>query len=157
MGRDRLRARRRRRLARPGLGDRAPGQGGARHGRAGGVTIVISTAYLDEAERCHRLALLHEGHLLQCDTPQALKAKIPGAVLLVPTKEPRRVRAVIAPLPGVLSTLLAGGGVRVTVDNANLRLPEIGKALAASSLSFDPPQKSPPTIEDLFVTLEQPL
>ena len=125
--------------------------------REEGVTIVISTAYLDEAERCHRLALLHEGRLLQCDTPQALKAQMPGAILLVPSKDPRAVRAVIAPLPGVFSTLLAGGSVRVAVDNADLRLAEIGKALAASGLPFEPPQKSPPTIEDLFVTLEKPM
>ena len=76
--------------------------------REEGVTIVISTAYLDEAERCHRLALLHQGHLLQCDTPQALKAQIPGAILLAPSTEPRAIRAVIARLPGVLGTLLAG-------------------------------------------------
>ena len=60
--------------------------------REEGVTIVISTAYLDEAERCHRLALLHQGRLLQCDTPQALKARIPGAILLAPSTEPRAIR-----------------------------------------------------------------
>jgi ABC-2 type transport system ATP-binding protein len=124
--------------------------------REEGVTIVISTAYLDEAERCHRLALLHQGRLLQCDTPQALKARIPGAILLAPSTEPRAIRAVIAPLPGVLSTLLAGGSVRVTVDDAGRRLPEIERALAASGLPHEPLQKSAATIEDLFVTLEQP-
>jgi len=124
--------------------------------REEGVTIVISTAYLDEAERCHRLALLHQGHLLQCDTPQALKARIPGAILLAPSTEPRAIRAVIAPLPGVLSTLLAGGSVRVTVDDADGRLPEIERALVASGLPHKPLQKAPATIEDLFVTLEQP-
>ena len=62
--------------------------------REEGVTIVISTAYLDEAERCHRLALLHEGRLLQCDTPQNLKARMPGAILLVRSPDPRGIRAI---------------------------------------------------------------
>jgi ABC-2 type transport system ATP-binding protein len=124
--------------------------------REEGVTIVISTAYLDEAERCHRLALLHEGRLLQCDTPEALKGRIQGAILSVASKDPRGIRAVIAPLPGVLSTLLAGGSVRVAVDDAARRLPELNKALSASGLPFEQPEKTPTTIEDLFVTLENP-
>jgi ABC-2 type transport system ATP-binding protein len=44
-----------------------------------GVTVVVSTAYLDEAERCHRLALLHQGRLLLCDTPARLKAGMPAS------------------------------------------------------------------------------
>ena len=125
--------------------------------REEGVTIIISTAYLDEAERCHRLALLHQGHLLQCDTPTALKAQMPGAILLAPSQEPRRVRTVIDPLPGILGTLLAGDCVRVTVDDAFLRLPEIERALAASGIPHEPLQTSSATIEDLFVTLEPPV
>lgn len=125
--------------------------------REEGVTIVISTAYLDEAERCHRLALLYEGRLLQCDTPQALKARMPGAILLVASKNPRAARAVIAPLPGVTGTLLAGDNVRVTVDDVERRLPQIGQALTNSGVPFEPPRAVPTTIEDLFVTLEKPV
>jgi ABC-2 type transport system ATP-binding protein len=43
---------------------------------AEGVAILTSTAYLDEAERCHRVALMHQGKLLFCDTPANLKARI---------------------------------------------------------------------------------
>lgn len=46
--------------------------------RALGITIVMSTPYLDEAERCSRVALLHEGHLLACDEPARLRAELPG-------------------------------------------------------------------------------
>ena len=124
--------------------------------REEGVTIVISTAYLDEAERCHRLALLHEGRLLQCDTPQNLKTHVPGAILVVHSTVPRAVRDAIASLAGVRSTLLAGGSVRVTVDDADRWLPEITRALTVSGLPFEAPQRSPFTIEDLFVSLEEP-
>src|SRR5579864_8958019 len=51
--------------------------------RQEGATIVISTAYLDEAERCNRLTLLHSGHALYCDTPSALKQHMPGALVAI--------------------------------------------------------------------------
>ena len=57
-----------------------------------GVTVVNSTAYLDEAERCHRVALLHHGRLLFCDTPARLKSRMPGAVVSIVSTEARRVR-----------------------------------------------------------------
>ena len=47
-----------------------------------GITIVMSTPYLDEAERCSRVALLHEGHLLACDEPSRLRDEMPGATSL---------------------------------------------------------------------------
>ena len=47
-----------------------------------GITIVMSTPYLDEAERCHRVALLHDGRLLACDEPSALRAAMPGSASL---------------------------------------------------------------------------
>ena len=100
--------------------------------------------------------MLHEGRLLQCDTPEALKGRIQGAILSIASKDPRGIRTVISSLPGVVSTLLAGGSVRVAVDDALRRLPELTKALTASGLPFEPPERTPTTIEDLFVTLENP-
>ena len=66
------------------------------------VTIFVSTAYLDEAERCNRLALLHEGRLLCLGTPDEVKAMMPGALLEVRTPAPRRTAAIsksISPTP----------------------------------------------------------
>ena len=63
--------------------------------REEGVTILISTAYLDEAERCNRLALLHGGRVLYCDTPAALKARMPGALVAISSPAGRGVRAAI--------------------------------------------------------------
>ena len=59
--------------------------------RAQGVAMVISTAYLDEAERCDRLALLNGGRIMYCDTPQRLKTGMPGAILRVTVNDPRRL------------------------------------------------------------------
>jgi ABC-2 type transport system ATP-binding protein len=124
--------------------------------REDGVTIMIATAYLDEAERCHRLALIHEGHLLECDTPQALKDHMRGAILSVVSKDARAVRGTIEHCDGVLSLILTGDSVHVVVDDADLRLPQITKVLQASGLSFEPLTRAEPTIEDLFISLQKP-
>ncbi len=121
--------------------------------REKGVTIVISTAYLDEAERCTRLALLHKGRLRYCDTPQRLKQLMPGALVKIVSTEPRTVRDAIAHMSGVSSTMLVGDGVHAAVDDADLRIPEIQAALTAKNVPAGDISRVTPGIEDLFITL----
>ena len=90
--------------------------------RAEGVAMLISTAYLDEAERCDRLALLNQGTMMYCDTPAALKSRMPGAMLEVASPEPRKVREVALPLAGIKGVLLVGSGAHVHVDDAGRRV-----------------------------------
>lgn len=118
---------------------------------AEGVAILTSTAYLDEAERCHRVALLHRGELLFCDTPDNLKAKLGRDVLTIESQDPRSVRAALQGRPGVSSLVLHGDGLRVVVDKASLRTREIESALRSRNVAFDSIQQVKPTIEDLFV------
>ena len=120
--------------------------------RGEGVAMLISTAYLDEAERCDRLALLHAGAAMYCDTPAGLKVHMPGAMLEIVAADGRRVGDAIRALPGVLGSLLTGVGVHVHVDRAERR-PEIAGALNAADLAVDSIDEVTPTIEDLFVAL----
>ena len=121
--------------------------------RAEGVAMVISTAYLDEAERCDRLALLHGGRMMYCDTPSRLKAGMPGAMLEIASPEPRRLRDVVQAVAGVRSVLLIGIGAHVHVDDADLCLPRITQALAAAGIATSWITEVSPSIEDLFVAL----
>ena len=116
-----------------------------------GVTIVISTSYLDEAERCQRLALLRAGRLLLCDTPAQLKSRLQGDIVVVLSSHPREVRAALSGAPGVWNAVLMGVGVHLAVDDAARRIPELEQKLAAAGLSFESVAQVPPTIEDLFV------
>lgn len=118
-----------------------------------GVAIVISTAYLDEAERCHRLALLHQGRVRYCDTPEALKRRMPGALVAITAADPRAVRSALRGAAGVASAMLVGDGLHVAVDDAARRIPELKAALAAAGIGFDEMAAVSPAIEDLFVTL----
>ena len=74
--------------------------------RGEGVAIVIATSYLDEAERCTRLGLLRSGRMLYCDTPEALKALMPGEIVAITTHAAREARPIVARLEGVLSAIL---------------------------------------------------
>ena len=118
---------------------------------AEGVAILTSTAYLDEAERCHRVALLHEGKLLFCDTPANLKGRMGKYVLSITAPEPRGVRAQIESADGISSLVLTGDALRVVVDDAARRIPEFDDRLKRANVLFDAIQQVAPTIEDLFV------
>ena len=119
------------------------------------VTIVISTAYLDEAERCSRLALLFKGRIMLCDTPEKLKQRMPGTVLVVSSPRAREIRDRLANAEGVSSLVLVGDGVHLVVDDAERRLPELRRSLDAALIPFDALTPSEPTIEDLFVAYVQ--
>jgi len=116
-----------------------------------GVAILTSTAYLDEAERCHRVALMHQGKLLFCDTPANLKSNFGKGVLSVTSSEPRHVRTELEHVDGISSLVLTGDGVHVVVDDADRRIPEFEARLKGAGIAFDAIQQVVPTIEDLFV------
>jgi len=118
---------------------------------AEGVAILTSTAYLDEAERCHRVALMHQGKLLFCDTPANLKAGLGKGVLSITAPEPRRLRSELKDAEGISSLLLTGDGVHVVVDNAARRIPEFEARLRRANIPFDAIIEVAPSIEDLFV------
>jgi len=121
--------------------------------RESGVTIVLSTAYMDEAERCSRLALLHAGKIRQCDTPARLKQTMPGALLAVVAADVRAVHDALVDAPGVLGALLMGDRVHVRVDDAARRLPELQARLAARAIAHAGITPIEPGVEDVFVAL----
>ena len=123
--------------------------------REEGVTILISTAYLDEAERCTRLALLHRGELRYCDTPDALRRLLPGAMVVIPSSEPARVQDAVARAPGVSAVRVVGDGVRALVDDPARRIPELEQALRALAGAHGPVAAGEASIEDVFVALLQ--
>jgi ABC-2 type transport system ATP-binding protein len=121
--------------------------------REDGVTIVISTAYLDEAERCNRLTLLHDGHALYCDTPAALKERMPGALLAISSTDGRAVRTAIEKLEGVSHVILVGDGVHAVVDEAERRIVQLRAALDRAGVPYTDVAVGSPSIEDVFVAL----
>ena len=118
---------------------------------AEGVAILTSTAYLDEAERCHRVALLHQGRLLFCDTPASLKATMRKAVVVISSRNPRSTRGLLEGAEGISSLVVHGDDLRVVVDRADTRIPQLKARLQSTQGAFDSIRQVEPTIEDIFV------
>jgi len=121
--------------------------------RESGVTIILSTAYMDEAERCSRLALLHAGEIRHCDTPAHLKEAMPGTLLAINSEHPRSIRKVLAGRPGMLGIMLMGDRVHVRVDDPAQRIPEIRALLTENGVDVTDFVRAEPGIEDVFVAL----
>lgn len=120
---------------------------------AEGVAVIIGTAYLDEAERCNRLALLHQGRLAFSGSPAELKQRLPGAVISVVSDQARKVETALAAAPGVSSALLLGDTVRIVVDDAARRLGELETRLRAAGVPFSEFNAAEPSVEDVFVAM----
>ena len=117
-----------------------------------GITIVMSTPYLDEAERCGRVALLHEGRLLALDTPGALRAGLGGAMFEVITGHHRTAVTVLRALPGVESVELFGerAHVRLAIENGDGEA-RLSHALHHAGVEVTSLRRVPPSLEDVFV------
>lgn len=83
-----------------------------------GTTLLVSTHLMDEAERCHRLAILDHGALVADGTPKELAGQLEGRTFIVEASDPRRAQRLIADLPGVLSVAQIGNSLRVLTAEA---------------------------------------
>ena len=119
------------------------------------VTIMVTTAYLDEAERCNRVGLMHQGRLLAVDTPDRIKASLPGDLLEIRVEDPWRARRLLAGLPQVKAATLFGRRLHVTLGQAEDDLPGVLAALAADGLRPEEPRRIVPSLEDAFIAMIQ--
>jgi ABC-2 type transport system ATP-binding protein len=118
---------------------------------ARGVTAVVSTAYMDEAERFDRLALLHQGRIVALDPPQALQATLAGRLLSVRVDRVREARAAAAALPGVRRAAVFGDRLHLTLDDPAARRDEVERALAAAGFAARDAEDVTPSLEDVFM------
>ena len=118
-----------------------------------GVTIFISTAYLDEAERCNRLALLHQGRLLALGTPDEIRAMMPGALVEVRTSAPRRTARLLRARLAGASVGLFGDRVHVVTREVVPTQARIRELVAAAGFELLGLQAVEPSLEDVFVAV----
>jgi ABC-2 type transport system ATP-binding protein len=115
-----------------------------------GTTLLVSTHYMDEAERCTRLAILDRGHIVADGTPHELMAGLPGRTWLIESAEPRRAQQALRDLPGVIALAQIGTSLRV-LGRAESDLEEgLSARLYAAGVSATVETTSP-NLEDVFV------
>ena len=117
-----------------------------------GVTILISTAYLDEAERCRRVGLMHRGRLLSVGSPREIKGLMEGELWEV--RSPQRMKAlgVLKSLPGVKAAEIFGDRVHVLLQEAGEAYGEMETRLKESGVEILSLRRVPPSLEDVFVS-----
>jgi ABC-2 type transport system ATP-binding protein len=115
-----------------------------------GVTAVVSTAYMDEAERFDRLALLHQGKVLAVDTPAALQKGLEGEILELRTDRVREAREAAAKIPAVRRAAIFGDRLHLTVPSA-AEGPAVEAALRQAGFAPREARPIPPSLEDVFI------
>jgi ABC-2 type transport system ATP-binding protein len=113
-----------------------------------GTTLLVSTHYMDEAERCHRLAILERGRLVADGTPQALIASLPGKVWLLRSADTRAMEGALRGKPGIVGTAQIGNSLRVLAEPGvdENALHALLPAGAQSRI-----EAAEPNLEDVFV------
>ncbi len=116
-----------------------------------GITIFLSTSYMDEAERAQRVGLLHRGRLLLADTPRAVKASFRGELLEARDGNLHKAKVRLQGQPLVQQLLLMGDRLMITVEESDKALGPLAQHLAEAGLQDITIKKAEPGLEDVFV------
>jgi ABC-2 type transport system ATP-binding protein len=118
-----------------------------------GVTIFVTTAYLDEADRCHRVGLIHKGKLLACDTPDNLRGLMKGAILEVRTGDLRKSARLLREGFPELTVGLFGDRVHVVTDDPVKGERLVADLLQREGITITGIRQIEPSLEDVFVSV----
>jgi ABC-2 type transport system ATP-binding protein len=117
-----------------------------------GVTVLVTTHYLDEAERCHRVALIHAGRLAALGSPREVKTSFAGRPIVeVRGADPLGLMHALDALPQVEATSLFGTSVHAVLRQATDDVGPLADALAAAGLDVQSIVFVPPSLEDVFL------
>ena len=121
---------------------------------AAGRTIFVTTHYMDEAEYCHRIALMYRGKTIALGSPAELKASLgEGHLLSLETSDLLGSMTALQGRPGIADVAVFGGGLHVTVERDEAAIPEIRSALGAAGIEIASLKPIMPSMEDVFVSL----
>ncbi len=118
-----------------------------------GTTVFVSTHYMEEAEYCHRLALMNRGRVIALDTPAALRALMTEPLLEITTDHGPAVAQLLQGAPGVIEAAMFGRDVHVMVHDADAAARDLPALLAATGHAVRGVQPVRPSLEDVFVAL----
>jgi ABC-2 type transport system ATP-binding protein len=119
-----------------------------------GHTIIVSTHYMDEAENCHRLALMHRGKVIALGAPAELRHQASAHSLLrLDSSQPLETMRALEDVAGVVDAAVFGGGLHVTVDDPESTAERIRVKLASVGIEVRRLEKILPSLEDVFVSM----
>jgi len=121
---------------------------------AEGHTVFVTTHYMDEAEYCHRVALMYGGRIIALGSPTELKTSLgTGHLLNLESSDLLRSMTVLEHQPGILDVAVFGGGLHIKVEDPATEIPEIYRELEQAGISVVVLDSIMPSMEDVFVSL----
>jgi ABC-2 type transport system ATP-binding protein len=117
-----------------------------------GMTVFVTTVYLDEAERCDRVGLMHRGRLIRCDSPQKLMNTVDEECYEIRCRDPRRVKALLQDHDGVVSIEPAGAVLHAFLEKG-VAQPDLQRVIDEAGLGPAHFQRITPSLEDVFIAL----
>lgn len=120
-----------------------------------GITLVLSTPYMDEAERCSRVGLMYEGQLIVCDSPENVKKMMRGDLIALWPSDMRQAQVLLAGLDGVLEVQTYGDQLRLFVDDEVQTRARIKTTLSAAQIDILEMRSTRPRMEEAFISLVQ--
>ncbi len=118
-----------------------------------GVTLFVSTPYMDEAERCSRVALMLDGQVIACDTPDRIREQVTGHLLELRPDRLREAARVLQEVPGVLEVQVYGDRLHVFVEDPQAGASAIRNALARAGIRTEGLRPTRPRMEQAFISL----
>lgn len=118
-----------------------------------GASILVSTTYLDEAERCTTVGLLYDGELIDVEDPGRMKGRMRGDVVEFIAEPRAAARRIVERSPEVLLWTVIGDRVRVVVADAAAAIPALTRRLASEGVRVRDAARVPPSLEDVFVSM----
>jgi ABC-2 type transport system ATP-binding protein len=118
-----------------------------------GSTIVVSTPYMDEAERCTRVGLMYGGRLVICAPPAEIRAQVQGELIILDLVDWHSARELVKGLPGILEVQTYGESLHLLVDSASLRMSQIETALKEHDLAYLSMRQASVRMEEAFISL----
>lgn len=117
---------------------------------ADGSTVVVSTPYMDEAERCNRVGLMYDGRMMICDTPAAIKRMLPGSVMALRADDLNRAAAVLADMAHVIDVQPYGDMLSIIVTHGCTPA-DLEQDLAQAGIHILDLRPAPPRLEEAFI------
>ncbi len=125
------------------------------HLSAEGLTILVATPYLDEAERCHRIAFMHQGQFLEVGTPREICASLGAKRIELRTADLRKTETILANLTGshvdILDVQRFGDRLDLLAHDPDAVQPAVRAGLESAGITFDDMHVDDPTLENVFV------
>jgi ABC-2 type transport system ATP-binding protein len=118
-----------------------------------GTTILVSTPYMDEADRCSRVGLMYAGRMVICDTPQNIREQLEGDVIELQPVDWHLAQEAVKDLDGVREIQTYGESLHLLVDSGKMRLPQIERVLKKKDLEYQGIRIAPARMEEAFISL----